>query len=46
MQIFVRSEVTHVVENAEQQTVGDVRSFICQAEGLPETEVSLQFCPK
>ncbi|XP_047494374.1 FAU ubiquitin-like and ribosomal protein S30 isoform X1 [Penaeus chinensis] len=41
MQIFVRSEVTHVVENAEQQTVGDVRAFICQAEGLPETEVRL-----
>lgn len=30
-----------MVENAEQQTVGDVRAFICQAEGLPETEVRL-----
>nr|XP_045609849.1 forkhead box protein C2-like isoform X3 [Procambarus clarkii] len=41
MQIFVRSGATHVLDLAEQQTVGDVRTYICQAEGLPEAEVRL-----
>ncbi|XP_063589616.1 ubiquitin-like FUBI-ribosomal protein eS30 fusion protein [Penaeus indicus] len=39
--IYVRSKTTHVVENAEEHTVGDVRSCICQAEGLPLEEVRL-----
>merc|ERR1711915_559919 len=41
MQIFVRSGVTHVLDITEQQTVGDVRAFICEAESLPESEVRL-----
>ncbi|XP_037773558.1 uncharacterized protein LOC119569485 [Penaeus monodon] len=39
--IYIRSKTTHVVENAEEHTVGDVRSCICQAEGLPLEEVRL-----
>ncbi|XP_042209572.1 ubiquitin-like protein FUBI [Homarus americanus] len=41
MQIFVRSGATHVLDVAEQQTVADVRAFICQAEQLPQAEVRL-----
>ncbi|XP_069937672.1 ubiquitin-like FUBI-ribosomal protein eS30 fusion protein isoform X2 [Cherax quadricarinatus] len=41
MQIFVRSGATHVLDVDDQQTVGHVRSFISQAEGLPEAEVRL-----
>ncbi|WP_348240445.1 hypothetical protein, partial [Salmonella enterica] len=31
----------HVLDITEQQTVGDVRAFICEAESLPESEVRL-----
>ncbi|KAK7082252.1 hypothetical protein SK128_018140 [Halocaridina rubra] len=41
MQLFVRSGVTHVLDVAEGQTVGDVRAFICETESLPEAEVRL-----
>ncbi|XP_069982075.1 ubiquitin-like FUBI-ribosomal protein eS30 fusion protein [Penaeus vannamei] len=39
--IYVRWKTTHVVDDAEEQTVGDVRSRLCQAEGLPLKEVRL-----
>ncbi|XP_047473137.1 FAU ubiquitin-like and ribosomal protein S30 [Penaeus chinensis] len=41
MIIYVRSKTTHVVENAEEHTVGDVRFCLCQAEELPLEEVRL-----
>ncbi|XP_071549382.1 ubiquitin-like FUBI-ribosomal protein eS30 fusion protein [Panulirus ornatus] len=41
MQIFIRSGTTHVLDITEEQTVGDVRAFICRAENLPEAEVRL-----
>ncbi|ROT83484.1 ubiquitin/ribosomal S30 fusion protein [Penaeus vannamei] len=41
MRFFVRSRTTHVVEKAEEHTVGDVRACVCQAEGLPLEEVRL-----
>ncbi|XP_027221106.1 ubiquitin-like FUBI-ribosomal protein eS30 fusion protein [Penaeus vannamei] len=41
MVIYVRWKTTHVVDDVEEQTVGDVRSRLCQAEGLPLKEVRL-----
>ncbi|XP_063584709.1 ubiquitin-like FUBI-ribosomal protein eS30 fusion protein [Penaeus indicus] len=41
MIVYVRSKTTHVVEKAEEHTVGDVRSCICQAEELPLEDVRL-----
>ncbi|XP_063602646.1 ubiquitin-like FUBI-ribosomal protein eS30 fusion protein [Penaeus indicus] len=41
MTFYVRSRTTHVVEDAEEHTVGDVRFCISQAEGLPLEEVRL-----
>ncbi|XP_063591842.1 ubiquitin-like FUBI-ribosomal protein eS30 fusion protein [Penaeus indicus] len=41
MMFYVRSKTTHVVDNAEEHTVGDVRFCISQAEGLPLEEVRL-----
>ncbi|ROT78971.1 ubiquitin/ribosomal S30 fusion protein [Penaeus vannamei] len=41
MRFYVRSRTTHVVEKAEEHTVGDVRACVCQAEGLPLEKVRL-----
>merc|ERR1739838_380528 len=41
MQLFVRAGATHVLDVQDGQTVADVRSFISQAETLPEAEVRL-----
>merc|ERR1711874_271017 len=41
MQLFVRAGATHVLDVQDGQTVADVRSFISQAESLPEAEVRL-----
>ena len=43
MQLFIKSDRTHVLDVEEGSTVGDVRSFICETEGLPETEVRFIF---
>ncbi|KAK8373634.1 hypothetical protein O3P69_016118 [Scylla paramamosain] len=41
MQLFVRAENTHTLNVQDGQCIGDVRSFVCTAENLPQAEVRL-----